>query len=362
MYTIELFDFIETWFLNDLSWKLKEANGEDLSIQINSGGGSLFTALSAYSLIRDYAEKHNAIVETIAIGECASAATIIFLAGNKDFRFVNEFTQPFVHNANYDVVSGDHNDLRDAADDLEEASNLLAKFYSKTTLLSFEQAKALMEKETWLTPEECVEIGFASSIKYATPIMAKRIRKINNRNKNQNQKVMSKKRWKSPILNRFFGITNKVVYTADRVEVDFPDLEDDATPKVGDKATIDGEAANGEHVMADGNKYVFADGVLDEIIEGDGSEVEEVIDEIVDDLVEKVEEIVEMVEELKDLPELIIENKRMKVEIKNLKERISGARGKGVENKRERDKKDVKGKKATDVKTALNNLKNRKNK
>jgi predicted transcriptional regulator len=68
----------------------------------------------------------------------------------------------------------------------------------------------------------------------------------------------------------------KMVIAADgETEIDFPDLEDTDEPAVGDTATVDGTAAEGEYLMPSGDTYVFTAGELTEIRTADGDEDEE---------------------------------------------------------------------------------------
>ncbi len=84
--------------------------------------------------------------------------------------------------------------------------------------------------------------------------------------------------WMESLFTKVLGkfghgsIMNKVMQDATGIEIDFIDLPDDAVPKIGAEATIDGEPAQGEYVMPEGETYVFNAGVLSEIIEEDAAE------------------------------------------------------------------------------------------
>lgn len=58
---------------------LHEADGTDVSIRINSGGGNHLDSLAMYSVIRGYPGR----VTTIAVGACHSAAVLVFAAGDE---------------------------------------------------------------------------------------------------------------------------------------------------------------------------------------------------------------------------------------------------------------------------------------
>lgn len=118
---------------------------------------------------------------------------------------------------------------------------------------------------------------------------------------NQNQKDA----WKNikNMVDKFFGgAKNKVVFTADNSELDFYELEDTATPAVGDKAKYDGKPAgdsnDGKYTMPSGETYRF-----------EGEELMEIIPKEDDDTTDlEVENAT-----------LTAENETLKTEIENLK-------------------------------------------
>ena len=71
--------------------KIKEANGEDLDIKINSPGGDVFSASEIYSELRAY--KGNVNIKII--GLAASAASVISMAG---YSSMSPTAQLMVHN------------------------------------------------------------------------------------------------------------------------------------------------------------------------------------------------------------------------------------------------------------------------
>lgn len=115
------------------------------------------------------------------------------------------------------------------------------------------------------------------------------------------------------------GFSNLTLFTADQNEVDFYELEDGDEPQVGDKATIDGQPAGGEVVMADGATLVFEAGTLTEIISAEGADgtVEEQVADIVEDVVAEL---------TGQLQEVIADNKKLKESLKALKNKIGNAR------------------------------------
>lgn len=287
---------------------LKEANGEDVTVVINSIGGDLFEGFAIYSELRRYAKKHKAKITTLAQGQCASVATVIFLAGDR--RIVSEFVMPFVHNA-WVYTEGNNNQLMRTALLLEECDQKLAKHYADHTDLTEEEALIMMGNDTSLTPDECVEIRFATEKEELAKPLAKFRKTVNNlikdskmnKGKKNSKGKPNAAKGKSGIWAKWgalIGVLAKDIYTADNEIVVFPDLEDEETPKVGDMATINGQPAEGEHTMANGEVYVFESGELIEIREAyeEPETVDEAI-EIIEKLEDEKEELIEEVAELK---------------------------------------------------------------
>lgn len=249
--------------------QLKEAKGQDVEVGVNSIGGDVDEGFAIYSELRRYAQENKAKITTRAEGKVSSIATIIFLSG--DTRIVSQYIQPFIHNA-WTYAAGDSNEMRKMAVDLESVNERIAKFYAEHTDLTYDEARALMEEDTFIDPQEAVNIRFATEIEQVLrPVALQRFKNKNSMKKDEKSFMKT--------LKEFFAseAKNVEVFTSTNESLVFPDLEDGQSPKVGDKATIDGKAAEGRYTLADGTVYVFVAGELTEIIEkdeDDGNEME----------------------------------------------------------------------------------------
>lgn len=248
--------------------QLALANGQDVRVRINSCGGDVDEGFAIYSELRRYAKDNNAKITTLAEGTCASIATVIFLAG--DSRITTEYTSPFVHNA-WSYVMGDSRTLSRIAADLEYCNKMIAQHYAKHTDLTYEEARELMDNDTYISPEECLKLRFSTGIEEVIrPVALQRV--LNSKNNNQmpkTKRVATSNNTKNSVIKKFIEFFNKDVFTADNQLLEFPDLEDNDAVKVGDKANLDGKPADGEVIIANGDVYVFANGELLEIRESD---------------------------------------------------------------------------------------------
>ena len=128
-----------------------------LNVYINSYGGEVAEGLAIYNALR----RHKAKVVTHCDGFACSIASVIFMAG--DERIMSDSSLLMIHNA-WTWAEGNAEELRKQADDLEKITAASVTAYKTHSTLSEEEIKALMDAETWITPEEALEYGFATAV------------------------------------------------------------------------------------------------------------------------------------------------------------------------------------------------------
>lgn len=146
--------------LDDFLHDLDELGSKDnVTIHINSVGGSLYAGLAIYNRLRSI----SANVITVNDALAASAASIIFQAGNT--RKVHAGSNLMIHGAagflyGYYQVA----DLKNSIKSLESANKTAAAAYAQATGKDVGSVKAMMDKETWMTGQEAVDAGFADEV------------------------------------------------------------------------------------------------------------------------------------------------------------------------------------------------------
>ena len=130
---------------------LAEAGGDDVEININSGGGDVFSGFEIYTAILQY--KGN--VRINVTGLAASAASVIMCAGEC---YISPVGTVMVH-CSACCARGNHNDLEKTAETLKTIDESIANAYVTKTGMTKEKAVALMEDTTWITAEKAVEMG-----------------------------------------------------------------------------------------------------------------------------------------------------------------------------------------------------------
>ena len=150
------------WFENDvcvydLAKEIGDLNGKALTVRINSYGGEVAEGLAIYNLLKSYEGE----VTTICDGFACSAASVVFMAGAK--RIMPRSSLLMIHNA-WTWASGDADDLRKAADDLEKITQPSVEIYTSVSNLDADEIKAMMDAETWIDADEALDYGFATEI------------------------------------------------------------------------------------------------------------------------------------------------------------------------------------------------------
>ena len=130
---------------------------EQIDVHINSYGGEVAEGLAIYNALR----RHKAKVTTYCDGFACSIASVIFMAG--DERVMSESSLLMIHNA-WTSAMGNSAELRKQADDLEKITQASVEAYKSHSSLSEEVIKNLMDKETWILPEEALSYGFATTV------------------------------------------------------------------------------------------------------------------------------------------------------------------------------------------------------
>ncbi len=250
-------DGVGVELIDIISQVRKQPEATAFEVHINSIGGRVDTGFDIYN----YLKSLGLPLITIGSGMVASMATVIFMAGDK--RVVSPGTKFMIHLPMGGIENATSEDLDVYAKDLKAVENKIVDFYSKEIGIQKEAITPLLRNETWLTEKQIYELGFAT-LETDLKIAAK----VKSNNQNQN-KMTNKKSKFAQVMQILTGKepVAKVVFTADNKEIVFPNLEEDAEIVIGETATIDGEAAEGEVTAADGRIMGFEAGVLTEIKE-----------------------------------------------------------------------------------------------
>lgn len=142
---------------NDVKNALINAEpGEEIEVHVNSGGGSVMAGQEMYSLLRG-----NPNVTIVIQSMAGSAAGVVAMAGKNK---ISPVAMVMIHNVSMHGASGDYHDMQKNAEILKQMNAALAAAYTEKSGKSQEEILRLMDKETWLTANQCLEYGFVDEI------------------------------------------------------------------------------------------------------------------------------------------------------------------------------------------------------
>lgn len=130
---------------------LSAAQGRDIDIYINSGGGAVFAGMAIYNMLKRYSGQKTVYVDGVA----ASIASIIALAGDRVIIPENAY---FMVHRPWTCIAGNAAELRKAADALDTLDRGATAVYQEFSQVDEDQLKKYIEEETWFTGKEAAEI------------------------------------------------------------------------------------------------------------------------------------------------------------------------------------------------------------
>lgn len=158
-------DISSCWWDDDamsapkLSKQLDELGDvSQINVHINSYGGEVAEGLAIYSALR----RHKARVRTTCDGFACSIASVIFMAG--DERLMSDASLLMIHNAWTSAWGVNAADLRKLADDMDTITSASKSAYMARVSITEAELTELMDAETWISPADAVDMGFATAI------------------------------------------------------------------------------------------------------------------------------------------------------------------------------------------------------
>ena len=147
------------WGPERLREELETCPHDKLTVHINSNGGSTFQGVAIHNMLKASGKEITVSIEGVA----ASAASFIAMAGHKIQ--MGTASMLMIHNC-WTFAYGNAKELRKIADDMDkimvgQKEVMLKRSGGKITA---EQIDQLMDEETYLTAEECMEYGWCDEI------------------------------------------------------------------------------------------------------------------------------------------------------------------------------------------------------
>ena len=137
--------------------EIRDLDVDEIRLNINSGGGSVFDAVAILNALR----QHPAKVVANVLGLAASAAS--FIACGVDETTMAANSTMMIHGGS-GVAIGNAKDMHDMADLLDKLNANIASVYAAKAGGTTESWLETMLAETWYTADEAVEAGLADRV------------------------------------------------------------------------------------------------------------------------------------------------------------------------------------------------------
>lgn len=132
----------------------------DIMLLINSPGGS-FTALMA---IYDTMQYVRPDIQTMCIGQAASAAAVLLAAGTPGKRMALPNSRVLIHQPETGGTYGQVSDLEIQANEIQRVRKLMETTLAKHTTQTEEQVRKDVERDKILTADQALEYGIIDQV------------------------------------------------------------------------------------------------------------------------------------------------------------------------------------------------------
>src|SRR6476646_2779085 len=133
---------------------------QDVQIYINSPGGS-FTALTA---IYDTMKFIKPDIQTVCLGQAASAAAVLLAAGTPGQRLALPHSRILIHQPYTEGTYGQASDIEIQANEILRMRDLLERMIAEHSGRSADEVSADIERDKILTAEQAVEYGLIDAV------------------------------------------------------------------------------------------------------------------------------------------------------------------------------------------------------
>lgn len=141
----------------DIQAALDQAGGEDVTLLVNSPGGSLLVGVEIGSMLRRYPGKTTALIQG-----CAASAATVATMGCQVIQCESGALCCY-HNPSAEV-DGDYRGHEKAAAELRNVREAVINVYMTRTGKSREAVAALMDQDLMISPQQALEYGFIDEV------------------------------------------------------------------------------------------------------------------------------------------------------------------------------------------------------
>ncbi len=133
--------------------------GKEISLYINSPGGSVYAGLGIY----DTMQFIQSDVSTICTGMAASMAAVLLVAGEKDKRFALKHSRVMIHQP-MGGIQGQASDIEITSREIIKLKQELYNIISEHSGQPYDKVYADSDRDYWMTSQEALEYGMIDKV------------------------------------------------------------------------------------------------------------------------------------------------------------------------------------------------------
>ncbi len=133
--------------------------GKDISIYINSPGGSVYAGLGIYDTMQYVASD----VSTLCTGMAASMAAVLLVSGEKGKRFALRHSRVMIHQP-MGGAQGQASDIEITAREIKKLKDELYSIISEHSGQPFDKVEKDSDRDYWMTSQEALDYGMIDRI------------------------------------------------------------------------------------------------------------------------------------------------------------------------------------------------------
>lgn len=137
---------------------------KEIAMYINSPGGLVTSGLAIYDTMQYIRPQ----IQTLCVGQAASAASLLLCAGAKGMRFSLPNSRILVHQPSASYY-GQAQDIARHAQEIIKLKGRLNRIYEKHTGQSLEAIEKALDRDTYMTAEEAKTFGLVDEVYSSRP-------------------------------------------------------------------------------------------------------------------------------------------------------------------------------------------------
>jgi ATP-dependent Clp protease protease subunit len=157
-------DYVASLTIAQLLFLQSEDPNKDISLYINSPGGSVSAGMAIYDTMQFVKPD----VSTICVGMAASMAQVLLCAGAQGKRFTLPNSRIMMHQP-HGGSQGQASDIEIYTKEMLRTRDMLYNIISKHTGKDYETIKQDADRDNWMTSQQAVDYGLVDKILERTP-------------------------------------------------------------------------------------------------------------------------------------------------------------------------------------------------